>query len=60
LVERRRALGEDPEFITRVDVRKAARERRRRRWRTFGTLLFGFALGAVTLFVVALLLAGRA
>jgi hypothetical protein len=59
LVERQRALDEDPEFITRVGGREAARERRRRRWRACGALLFGFLMGVVTLIVVALLLASR-
>ncbi len=33
LVERQRALDEDPEFIMRVRARRRERERRRRRWR---------------------------
>src|SRR6202034_4353997 len=37
LVERQRALDEDPEFITRVTRGEAGRTLRRRRWRTFGT-----------------------
>jgi hypothetical protein len=33
--------------------------RRRRRWRMLAAVAVGFIAGAVTLFVVALLLAGR-
>jgi hypothetical protein len=59
LVERERALDEDPEFIGRIGRREAARERRRRRRRAFGALIFGFILGIVALALTALLLAGR-
>ena len=59
LVERQRALDEDPEFITRVARPEAARERRRRRWRGFGVLVVGFLLGAATLIAVALILAAK-
>src|SRR5579863_10665233 len=47
IVERQRALDEDPDFIERVAVSVADRERRRRRWRAAGAFLFGFALGVV-------------
>src|SRR4029077_3611665 len=60
LVERRRALDEDPEFITRVSRGEAGRTLRRRRWRTFGTLVLGFLLGIGTLIAVALIFASRA
>jgi len=59
LVERQRALDEDPEFVTRVTRGEAGRQYRRRRWRTFGTLVIGFLLGIVTLIAVALFLASR-
>ena len=59
LIERERALDEDPDFITRVGRPEAARERRRRRRRALGTLALGFILGVVTLIVVALLVASR-
>jgi hypothetical protein len=59
LVERQRALDEDPEFITRVPRAEAGRAYRRRRWRTFGTLVLGFLLGIVTLIAVALILASK-
>src|SRR5208282_2214862 len=59
LIERERALDEDPDFITRVGRPEAARERRRRRRRGLGALVLGFLLGLVTLTVIALLAASR-
>jgi hypothetical protein len=59
IVERERALAEDPDFIGRVGRQEAARERRRRRWRSIWALLFGFFLGLVTLALIALALASR-
>lgn len=59
LVERERALDADPDFMMRVGGAEAARARRRRRRRGVAALLLGFVLGAVTLMVVALLLASR-
>jgi hypothetical protein len=59
LVERQRALDEDPEFVTRVTRGEAGRQYRRRRWRTFGTLLIGFLIGIVALIAVALIFASR-
>ena len=59
LVERQRALDEDPEFIMRVARSEAERERRRRRWRAAGSLLFGFLMGLFTLFAAGVLLAMR-
>jgi hypothetical protein len=56
LVERQRALGEDPEFTTRIAGREVAHERRGRRWGSFSALVLGFVAGVVTLIVVALLL----
>src|SRR5580658_5861205 len=49
LVERQRALDEDPDFIRRVGPQAAARERRRRRWRAAGTFVLGFLLGGLAL-----------
>jgi hypothetical protein len=57
LIERQRALDEDPAFIARVKPNEAARTRRRRRWRAFGILLLGFLLGVVALIAAALLAA---
>jgi hypothetical protein len=59
LVERERALDEDPDFIMRVSAPAAARERRRRRWRAFGALVFGFLIGVLALFAAGALLASR-
>jgi hypothetical protein len=62
LVERQRALDEDPEFITRVTHEEAERERRqrrRRRWRTLGVLALGFLIGIVVLIGAVLLLTVR-
>jgi hypothetical protein len=57
LVERERALDEDPEFIMRVGEQEARRERRRRQ--AAGALLFGFVLGLFALLLAGLLLASR-
>jgi len=59
LVERQRALDEDPEFIQRVAQSIAERERRRRRWRALGAFVFGFLLGLLGLLVAAVLIAAR-
>jgi hypothetical protein len=59
LVERERALAEDPEFIGRIGRQVAARVRRRSRWRGLGMLVLGFLLGLVTLALAALHFASR-
>jgi hypothetical protein len=59
LIERQRALDEDPDFVLRVGRNEAGRERRRRRWRAFGALVFGFLMGVFSLFVAGVLLASR-
>jgi hypothetical protein len=59
LIERERALDEDPEFVTRIGRPGAARARRRWRRRGWGALALGFVLGLMTLLLVALLLASR-
>src|SRR5580658_6323095 len=41
LIERERALDEDPDFAKRVGGRKAARAVKRRRWRGLGVLALG-------------------
>ena len=56
IVERERALDEDPEFIERVSRSVAERERRRRRWRAVGAFVLGFVLGLVCLFAAGVLL----
>jgi hypothetical protein len=57
LVERQRALDEDPDFIQRVVQSVAERERRRRRWRAVGAFAFGFLLGVLGLLAAGVLLA---
>jgi DUF3040 family protein len=59
IVERQRALDEDPEFIRRVTRSVAEHERRRRRWRAVGAFLFGFVAGLLGLLAAALLIASR-
>ena len=59
LVERQHALEADPILLSRVSSKVAQHYRRRRRWRMLAAVAVGFIAGAVTLFVVALLLAGR-
>lgn len=58
LVERERALDDDPEFITRVAGKEAARARARRRRHGLATLALGFVLGILALALVAFILAG--
>jgi hypothetical protein len=57
LVERSRALAQDPGLFLRIGRAEAARERRRRRWRAFRALVFGFLMGLFALFAAAWLLA---
>jgi hypothetical protein len=59
LVERQRALDEDPEYVTRVPRGEAGRALRRRRWRAFGVLVLGFLLGLLSLLVAALIFAAK-
>ena len=59
LIERERALDEDPGFIARVGRQEAMRVRRRRRWRGLGALVLGFLLGVITLMLAALFFASR-
>ena len=60
LVERERALDEDPDFITRIARPEAVRTVRRRRRRGWGAFVLGFVLGAIALLIAALLAAGHA
>jgi hypothetical protein len=57
LVERERALDEDPDVAKRFGHPAALRRQRRRRG--WGTLLLGFFLGAITLLMIVLFLASR-
>src|SRR5579863_1900542 len=59
LIERQRALDEDPDFINRVAPKAAQRQHRRRRLKAFGVLALGFLIGIVTLIVVTLIFASR-
>ncbi len=59
LVERQRALDEDPEFVTRMAQSEAIRFLRRRRWRAIGLVALGFLLGLVGFFAVVLVLASK-
>src|ERR1700729_2214256 len=59
LIERERALDEDPEFITRIAKPEAGRTVRRRRRGRLGALALGFVLGVIALLLVTLLLASR-
>jgi hypothetical protein len=58
LVERQRALDEDPEFVSRIG-RSEARAYRRRRWRAFGLVLLGFLLGLVGFFAAVMFFAQK-
>lgn len=57
LVDRERALADDPDLIRRVGKGEAQRERRRRFWRGLGALAVGFVLGMLALVLAVLLLA---
>jgi hypothetical protein len=57
LVERQRALSDNPDFAARAAPKEAAKLHQRRRWRAFGAVLLGFLIGIVALVAVALLIA---
>jgi hypothetical protein len=59
LVERQRALDEDPDFVSRVGPGEAARFLRRRRWRTISLVVLGFVLGFVGFFAAVLFFASK-
>jgi hypothetical protein len=57
LVERQRALEEDPSLIACIPVQEAGRYRRRRRWRALGFIALGFFGGVVALILLAFVFA---
>ena len=59
LVERQRALAEDPNLLARAPAKEAQRYRRRRRWRIFGVLVLVFLIGVIALFAAAVLIAAN-
>jgi hypothetical protein len=56
LVERQRALAEDPDLLARAPLEEAARYQARRRWRAFGWFALGLVGGVAALIVLALAL----
>jgi hypothetical protein len=59
LIERERALDEDPNLVRRVGGIEAARARRRWRGRDLAVLALGFVFGLVAFFLVLVALASR-
>ena len=59
LIERQRALADNPDLLAQAAPKEAERSRRRRRWRAVGALALGFLIGVLTLLAVALLLATK-
>jgi hypothetical protein len=57
LVERQRALADNPDLKAKAVPADAARERKRRRWRAFGAVVVGFIAGVATLIVIAMVMA---
>src|SRR5215469_5780240 len=56
LVERQRALAEDPDLLAHAPLEEAARYHARRRWRALGWFALGVLGGVVALIVLALAL----
>ena len=54
LVERQRALAEDPDLLARAPLEEAARYRARRRWRALGWFALGVLGGVMALIILAL------
>ncbi|MGH6788646.1 MAG: hypothetical protein ACRECC_03075 [Pseudolabrys sp.] len=59
LVERERALGDDPASSQMVARQMAKLERRHRRWRSFRVFVFGIIVGIAALITLAMLNAHR-
>jgi hypothetical protein len=59
LIERQRALTDNPDMLAQAPPKEAERYRRRRRWRAVGALVLGFLIGVLTLLAVALLMATK-
>ncbi len=59
LIERERALDEDPNLVARVGRVEAARARRRWRRRELGVLALGFVLGLIAFLLALVVLASR-
>jgi hypothetical protein len=59
LLERQRALADNPDLLAQAAPKEAERHRRGRRWRVVGALALGFLIGVVTLLAVALLMATK-
>ena len=59
LIERQRALADNPDLLAQAAPKEAERYRRRRRWRAVGALVLGFLIGVLTLLAVALLMATK-
>jgi len=59
LVERQRALDEDPGLLARARPQETERDRVPRRWRAFGWIALGFFIGVVVLIGLALVFAAQ-
>jgi hypothetical protein len=59
LIERQRALEDDPTLIARIPPKEATRYRHRQRWRTISAIALGFILGMAAILGFALFLAIR-